>query len=140
MAAHAHTHHCDNVLLMAKRKRVKATRTNNNNNNTSCYLNFLRDCKHPPSVSSVLKTAPDTIVKTICNAAHNFHYNPTVRLSPTHRNLFRRYKRKISVLGDRKKSLRVKRRLLIQRGGALLFLPVLLGSALATLGARLFAK
>ena len=102
------------------------------------YLNFLRYAK-PTARIEVIRTAPHSVIKSICNAAVNAAYNPRVRLSPAQRKVLGRYRQQIGVLTSRAYNLRKKRHTL-QTGGVLPFLPVLIGSALATLGAHIFAK
>ena len=113
--------------------RKKADKTANR-----VYLDFLRYGR-PTARPEVIRTAPHSVIKSICNAACNAAYNPRVRLSPAQRKFLGRYRKQIGVLTSRAYNLRKKRHTL-QTGGVLPFLPVLLGSALATLGAHIFAK
>ena len=86
-----------------------------------------------------IRSAPPSVIRSISNAACNVAYNPKTRLSPAQRKLLARHRREIEVLTSEAASVKKKRETL-QKGGVLPFLPVLLGSALATLGAHIFSK
>ena len=85
-----------------------------------------------------IRSAPPSVIRSISNAACHVAYNPKTRLSPAQRKLLSRLRRQIEVLTSSAAS--VKKRDTLQRGGVLPFLPVLLGSALPTLGAYIFSE
>ena len=122
---------------MKKRVSTNSKRNSNKANANQVYVDFLR-FGNPTSRAGVLRGAPPCVIRTICNAANNAAKNPKIRLSTAQRKVLARYRRQISVLIARA-SLK-KKRAALQTGGALPFLPVLLGSALAALGAHLFSK
>ena len=119
-------------------KKHRSSSSNTLGNPNKVYFNFLRLAK--PSIRpEVLRIAPPSVIKSICNAASNAAFNPKTHLSPAQRKLLARHRRQIQVLTSRAASLKKKRETL-QKGGVLPFLPVLLGTALATLGAHIFSK
>ena len=114
-------------------KKRNSTASNPN----QVYVDFLR-FGNPRSRAEVLRGAPPCVIRTICNASNNVAKNPNIRLTAAHRKVLARYRRQISVLIAR--ASQKKKRATLQKGGALPFIPVLLGSALAALGAYLFSK
>ena len=111
----------------AKSKEVKHT------------VKFLQHPLNPAAARQVIRSAPEGVIKKICDIALNAKSNPAVKLTPAQRKTLAQHRRQIGVLTDLHKSVKKKRQLL-QSGGVLPFLPVLLGSAIATLGAHLFSK
>ena len=103
------------------------------------YLKFLRCVNNEDTRAEAIRTAPDDVIKAICNAAYNTQYNRRVRVKPKDQKILKEHLREISILTSKRPSLKKKRQLL-QTGGVLPFIPVLLGSALATLGAHLFSR
>jgi hypothetical protein len=100
-------------------------------------IKFLAVCRDPKVVSSVVRSAPDDVIKTICNAALNVQRGGRVALSSAEKSLFRNHGGQIAKLVSKKVSLKSKRKLLSQRGGAF-FIPALIGAALGGLGSALF--
>ena len=125
--------------MFSRQKKKKSQQNKKKDSVESIYLKFLQQVKTPKLRSETIHDAPVEVIKSICNAAYNSAYNPSAKLSPSTRSILHANKRKIGVLIAKNKSLAAKRRLL-QSGGALPFLPVLIGSAIATLGAHLFTR
>jgi hypothetical protein len=85
----------------------------------------------------VIKTSPDSVIKSICNAALNVQRGDRVTLSKKQKTLFARHRAAIAALASKKVTLPRKRKALAQRGGAF-FIPALIGAALTGLGSVLF--
>lgn len=92
------------------------------------YIQLLVDSPDPKLTQALLKIAPDEVVKTICNAAYNLT-NGSVPLSKGRKAFFRKYKAPITYLIQPTKSVKQKKRLLVQRGGGF-FVPLLLSTVL----------
>ena len=101
-------------------------------------VKFLSICSDPKTFRLVVREAPESVIKTVCNAAFNAERGD-VRLSNAEKGLFRKYRKQISILTSTSRTLGAKRRLLStpQSGGAV-FLPALLTAVLGSLGSRLF--
>ena len=102
-------------------------------------IKYLQHDIPPPARREVIRSSPDSVIKSICDISLNTQSNPAVKLTPNQRKVLAKYRRQVSLLTDQHKAIKRKRQLL-QSGGALPFLPVLLGSAIAALGAHLFSK
>jgi hypothetical protein len=100
-------------------------------------VKFLSVCRDPKVVSSVIRSAPDSVIKTICNAALNVQRGGRVSLGNAEKVLFRKQSGRIAKLVSKKVSIAQKRKLLSQRGGAF-WIPALIGAALGGLGSTLF--
>jgi hypothetical protein len=98
------------------------------------YLGVCRDTK---AYNAAVKAAPDSVIKTICNAALNVQRGGSVTLSKAQRTLFARHRGDIAKLVSKQASLKSKRNLIGQRGGAF-WIPALIGAALGGLGSSLF--
>ena len=107
------------IITKGRGKSHKVGNHRKNNINED-YLNFLRHCSKSSTRGEVIRTAPQSVIKTICNAAFNTQYNPIIRLTPAQRKILAKHRRKISFLTDRHKTLQRKRKLL-QNHGALPF-------------------
>lgn len=94
-------------------------------------------------VRNILQKAPDGVIHAICNAALNAR-SGEVYVPPHLRAVFRRHNHHFDILTDRGRSLKQKRRLLIQQGGALPIIIPLLATVLGSIGgefiSRLFRK
>ena len=113
-----------------------APRRKRGNKDVKRYIKFLSIVKKPELTKQVLTTAPDGVIKVIANAALNAAHGE-VHLTKSQKRKFKTNKDLFATLLDRKKSLKVKRRQLNQKGG-LSLLPVLLSTVLSTLGPLLF--
>lgn len=100
-------------------------------------FDYLSVCKTPEACNAAIKAAPDSVIKTICNAAVNVKRNRRVHLTPGHRKLFARQGDTIDKLLSRKVGLKTKRKLLKQTGGAF-WIPALIGAAISSIGSSLF--
>lgn len=116
----------------AKRSRAPVRNTSKR---TVKYLGVCRDTK---AYNAVVKTAPDSVIKTICNAALNVQRGGLITLSNAQKKLFARHRGDIAKLVSKKVSVGSKRKVLTQRGGAF-WIPALIAAASA-LGPLLFGK
>ena len=107
-------------------KRVVAKRT----------VKYLAVCKNPKVLREVLRTAPDEVVKIICNIALNA-LRGDVQLSASQRKLFKKHKATFITLCKQDKSISQKRKILVQKGGGF-FIPALIGGLMSLLGGKLF--
>ena len=92
------------------------------------YIQLLADNPDPKLTQLLLKTAPDDVIKTICNAAYNLT-NGSVPLSKSRKTFFRKYKLPITILVQPNRDIRQKKRVLVQKGGGY-FVPLLLSTVL----------
>ena len=105
------------------------------------YLEFLA----LPSSSSnkrlsreIFRSAPDPVIKAVSNVALNALSGDVVHFSPKQKQVLAKHKGKIRILAGRGIPLARKRRVLV--GGALPFLPIIIGSILGSVGERLYNK
>lgn len=91
-------------------------------------VKYIGVCNDPAAYHSVIRASPNSVVKTICNAALNVERGD-IQLSPIQKKLFRNHRKEIAKLTNRRVNISTKRRLLEQRGGAF-FIPALIGAAL----------
>jgi hypothetical protein len=89
-------------------------------------VKYLSVCRNPKVLREILRTAPDGVIKAISNIALNA-LKGDVNLNASQKRLFRRHKATILGLCSKKKSLKQKRKLLQQRGGAFFLLPLIKG-------------
>jgi hypothetical protein len=100
-------------------------------------VKYLSVCSNPRAYNSVLRGAPDEVIKTICNAALNIEQGD-IRLSPAQRQLFAANRKKIAKITSRVGDLKSKRNINQSHKGGLPFIPTLIGTALGALGGKLF--
>ena len=98
------------------------------------YLSVVRD---PKVYNAVVKSSPDSVVKSICDAALNVQRGDRVSLNDNQKKLFRQHRHSIAALASKTVPLARKRKILTQRGGAF-FIPALIGAAISGLGSLLF--
>ena len=110
--------------------------TRSKNRITKRTLKFLSICRNPYIQKRIIKSAPDSIIKGICNAAFNIQQNPDIKLSKKEKSLFRKYKLKIGKLTHPRIPISKKRKIIQTGGGPFLIalVPALLSTALSTLG------
>ena len=103
-------------------------------------VKFLSVCQNPITFHQVLRTAPDSLVKIICNAALNA-LKGDVALSADTRQRLHKYRKPIILLISKTVPLARKRALLQskQRTGGFYFVPALLTAVFSSLGDSLFA-
>lgn len=116
--------------------RVKAlpSRIRNESKRTVKYLGV---CRNPHAYCTVVKSAPDSVIKTICNAALNVQRGGRINLNKTQRSLFSHHRREIAKLVSRETPISAKRKIISQRGG-FAWIPALIGAAVGGLGSLLF--
>ncbi len=100
-------------------------------------VKFLSVCRDPKVLSSVIRASPDSVIKTICNAALNVQRGGRVSLGNSQKVLFRNHSGRIAKLVSKNLSIAQKRKLLSQKGGAF-WIPALISAALGGLGSLLF--
>ena len=84
----------------------------------------------------ILKSASDSVYKSICNAFFNLAQNPDINLPLNQRKNLKRYNKSIKQIIDPQVKIFKKRRI-IQRGGGFFLaalLPTVLSTALSFLG------
>ncbi len=116
-------------------------RTRSKSSHRKQQLKFLKQCTSSKVIKTILKSAPDEVIKIICNAALNAQKGQ-VCLSRNEKSLFKKHRRIFLKLIDDKISLKFKRNLLIKAHdkGRLLFIPVLLKCVHKSFGNSLFSK
>ncbi len=102
------------------------------------YIELLEVCNNPSVTRAIVKTAPDSVIKTICNAAVNC-YRGDIKLSPKHKKTLKRFRKQIDKLCNKSLALKSKRKILVQKGGAI-WIPLLIGSVLDTFGTQLLQR
>ncbi len=102
------------------------------------YIKLLEVCNNPTVTRAILKTAPERVMKTICNAALNCNVGD-VQLFPKQKHILKRFRKQIEALCSKSIGINFKRRILVQKGGAT-SIPLLIGSVLTTLGHQIFSK
>ncbi len=100
------------------------------------YVKFLAVCKDPTTSKAALRSAPDQVVKHICNAAINA-YQCDIKLNKKQKSSLKKYKQVISELSSKNLSLKHKHKILNQKGG-FSFVPIILSTVLSALGSSLF--
>jgi len=101
-------------------------------------VKYLAVCSNPHACRAVLSAAPNSVIKAIANAAYNVERGD-VCLTPAQQDFFRTHRKSVAALTSRKVAVGQKRKLLLRsQTGGLPFLPILIGTALAALGSRLF--
>lgn len=98
-------------------------------------LHFLKTLKKAKKRQRtfLLKSASDDCVLCICDCANNV-LRGNVRLKPKDKKALRRYKKALRALTQQRSAIKTKRKLLIQKGGFLLFLAPILSAAGGFLG------
>jgi hypothetical protein len=90
-------------------------------------------------VREVLKSAPDSVIRSIANAALNAQQGD-VKLDPHTKSLFRNHSKSFEILTNRNIPINNKRQHLIQKGGALPIVVPLLASVLGSLGSAVISR
>ena len=94
-------------------------------------------------VSFIRQHAPDGVIRAFSNAAMNAR-SGEVYVPPRLRTVFRKHNHHFDILIDRSKPIKVKRGLLIQKGGVLPMVAPLIATVLGSIGgefiSRLFRK
>ena len=100
---------------------------------------FFADCQEPRGRSRILSTAPDKIVKTICNAALNIERGDLL-LKKKQKAAFKKHRKHIAKLTSKRFTIAQKRRFLAQKCGAFPIIPIVLSTALSAVVSALFNK
>lgn len=95
------------------------------------YLKFLSICKNPTTTSQVIRSAPEKVIKVICNAALNAQQGE-ISLTPSQKKQFSKHRNLFSSLISKSIPIVKKRKILSQKGGAAV-LPILLSAILSAL-------
>ena len=103
------------------------------------YLKFIEVQKNPKVIKSLIQNSPDSVIKGICNCALNT-CNGSVHLTKKQKQLFGRHRALIAHLTDKKKSIKSKREIINQKGGAGFLIPLLISTALSALGSGVFGQ
>ncbi len=117
---------------------MKSTKHNFPIKNT---VKFLAYCKDKAIQQKILATAPDPIIKAICNAALNAKQGD-VHLNNHQKTLLRKNRKFIQSLTQKEIPIQKKRKLLVQKGGSIagVVIPIILSAVLSSLGSTLFQK
>jgi len=75
------------------------------------YIKFLEICTDSVTIKHVIRSAPEKVIKILCNAAFNI-YCGDISLSNSEKNLFSKSRKLIQLLGDLEIPLEQKRRIL----------------------------
>ena len=102
------------------------------------YIELLEVCNNPSVTKAIVKSAPDSVIKTICNAALNC-YRGEIKLTPRQKKILKKFRRQIDKLCSKNIGLKTKRRILVQKGGAI-WIPLLVGALLHNFGNALLDK
>jgi hypothetical protein len=100
-------------------------------------VKYLSVCDCPRAYKRVIKAAPDSVIKSICNAAVNVERGD-IGLTREQRRLFRAHRKRIAKLTSRDTSIGSKRKVIQSQHGGFPFIPILIGTALGALGGKLF--
>lgn len=135
--------HYESYAQPSKRQRrspkPKASSRRGNPAERKRTVKYLSVCRDPKVYNSVVKSSPDSVIKSICDAALNVQRGDRISLNKKEKALFRKHHVAIGSLASKKVPLARKRKLLTQEGGAF-FIPALIGAALSGLGSLLFGK
>ena len=99
---------------------------------------LLAVCRDPRVRRAILAHSPEALIKTICNAALNVERGEVVLTKK--KSVLRKYRSQIGKLTTRDYPIPKKRKILNQKGGLFPILPLLLTTALSTLGPLLFER
>ena len=101
-------------------------------------LKYISVCHDPRIQRLILKKAPDSVHKGICNAVLNIAQNSDIQLPISIRKSLKRKRKFISNLVSPKVPIKRKRLLIQQGGGAFLgfLLPAILSTAFSLIGSK----
>lgn len=105
---------------------------------TKRFVKFLTVVKNPALFKNTVKSAPDQVIKTICNAALTARKS-NLQFGKGSLSKIKRNRTSIYSLTDPKVPLSKKRQIIVQRGG-FAWLPLILSTVLGTVGSALFNK
>jgi hypothetical protein len=90
-------------------------------------------------VRAILQQAPDGVIRAISKAALNAR-SGEVYVPPRLRTVFRKHNHHFDILVDRSKPLKVKRSLLIQKGGVLPIVAPLIATVLGSINGEFISR
>jgi len=99
-------------------------------------LHVLGKCNKKKFRKNILKYCDDDIIKTIAEIAINI-LNGNNKISPAQKAKLKKHKKQLRFLACAKKSIKAKRKILVQHGG---FLPTLIGTILSGVIGKLISK
>ena len=102
-------------------------------------IKFLSVAPDSKIVKSVLKKAPDAVIHAISNAALNARQG-AVAVPPNIKHLFRQHNNHFDYQIDKQKPIASKRRLILQTGGALPIIIILLATVLGSIGGEFISR
>ena len=103
-------------------------------------IKFLASFKDNEIQRQVLKNGPNSLIKSICNAALNAEQGD-IRLSQRQKQILRNNRHLIQNLTSRQLTIPRKRKIIGQQGGALgAIIPIILSTVLSALGTKLFER
>ena len=118
----------------------KPVHKSSNRQVTKRTVKYLSVCRDPQALRAAVRAAPDSVIKTICNAALNIERGDIV-LNSRQKTCFRQFRKQIATLTTKRVALEAKRKLIQrQKGGLLDVVPALLGTAVSALGGALFRR
>ena len=109
---------------------------------TKRIVKFIGQCYDPRLQRYLLRTSPDSVYKSICNAFYNVAQNPDIKLPKIHRQKFSKYHKFIAKLIKPSVSIKKKRSANQKGGGFFLaaLLPAVISTALSFLGSSFIKK
>lgn len=102
------------------------------------YIKFLAVNTDKKISKQIIKTAPDKVIKAICNAAVNAQHGD-IALSKSQKKIFHTNRKLFQLLNTRSIPIEKKRHAIVQKGGVAI-LPILLTTALGALGSYFMSK
>jgi len=107
------------------------------------HLEFLQFCTQPSLIKAIIKVAPETLIKRICDAALNAQKGE-VKLSNREKKCFRNHQSTFRKLIDVNIPIEKKRKALclVQkgRGSESLLVPTLINCVFASLGSNIYTR
>ena len=103
------------------------------------FVKLIAICKDPALLKVLLQKSPDLVIKLICNAALNASQGD-VHLTSSQKKLFTKNKTLFGKLLSPNLSLKAKRQIIIQRGGAFPLIPIIVSTVLSALGSAFLPK
>lgn len=110
-----------------------------NKKTVSRFIKFISVVPNRQVLKTVLKSAPDQVIKSISNAAINA-MRGDVNLTSTQKRLFAKQRTLFNKLVSPNIKIKQKKNILVnQRGGLFPIIPILLGTVLGSLGSHFLA-
>ena len=111
-------------------------------NSTKRTVKYLAVCQDPRVLRIVLRSADDSVYKSICNAFFNIAENPDITLSKDQRKLLKKHNPVIRTIITPQIPIKRKRQVIQRGGGAFLaaVIPAVLSAAISLLGSAFMKK